>query len=618
METPTLEPSGGVTLPAATPPNVIGKGADEKDKVVEVLTGYFNEAQNNRRSGLNPRDDKWSENLNLYWNRVDFSKKAAWQARETMPEVPTFVDRFAAALKEALISTPDSFYTIIDPADENGTLAQAIKRMTDMWLSIAGRNQVGQLLPFSAVFEEQMTMGALMATSSITTWKNDVPMGRVAVETVDPRFVWLDHTYRNLYRIRRVELDLHELSAMLNMKDSANKNLFNIDEIAKLVGELSQDESKARQETSGSGDMIMSNRKPVVLDEYIATIVGTDGKLIADRALIVLANGKYIVRGPEPNPFWHERDWLIYAPLVTAPLSVYGRSYMEDFGSVSKTFTELTNMILDAVHTTSLKAYAVVPGMLLNPNQIAEGLSPNKMFLLEDGYKASDFAQHLDLGTLPAESVMIWKALKAELSEAAMLNEIGIGQFAPKGRTSATEITETQQSSSALLRSVAQTVETRYLDPTLDLVWKTGLQHVSPKDTKISKAVGDDMFQALIANRKELIKRPLTFQARGISQLIQRSQMLKSLFNILGVIAQNDILLKEFLASIDVKKFVNKLFELSNIDLTSVRITEQEKMIRSITEPLQAVQENVAGAAAPSPQGAGEVKNLVSSMGVGR
>src|ERR1700678_2601210 len=63
-------------------------------ELVQALQGYWNESDNNRKSGLNPREDKWRENLNLYWNRVDFSKKAQWQSKETMPEVPAFVDRF--------------------------------------------------------------------------------------------------------------------------------------------------------------------------------------------------------------------------------------------------------------------------------------------------------------------------------------------------------------------------------------------------------------------------------------------------------------------------------------------------------------------------------------------
>lgn len=591
---------------------------DQEDEIVQALESYRTEADNARKGGLNPRDQKWEDNLNLYWNRVDFSKKKSWQARETMPEVPSYVDRFAAALKEALVATPEGFYTVTHPSDQEGDIAQAVKRMTDLWLSRAGRNQMGQLLPFSSVFEEQMKLGALMACSSVTTWKDDVPGGRVAIETVDPRFIWMDHTFRNLYRMRRVELDMHDLRSMAAAKDSKGGSIWNLPNMEMLIGSLNQMDQANKEQLSGTGQQISTSRSPVVLDEYIATIVGKDGKVIADKALCVVANGRYLVRGPEANPFWHESDWLTYAPLVTAPLSVYGRSYMEDFGSIAQTFTHLTNMILDAVHVSALNAIAVVPGMLANPNQLADGVTPGKMFVLEEGMRPDDFAKALELGRLSPEAVKVWEMMKNELGEAAGINEIGLGQFAPNGRTSATEILETKQSSSALIRSVAQTVETRYLDNQLDLTWKTGLQHVSKDDKAMRLAVGEEMFGALWGERKELIKQPFTFQARGISALIQRSTMLKSLVGMLQLVSGNELLLKEFLKVVSLDKLVAKMFELSNIDLTKLQATQRDLMIRSITEPVQQAQDRSAGAPDAGPGVQRQMGQMANRMGVAK
>ena len=105
-----------------TGPIARGQKSDDPtsdEHIVSVLEGYRKEAEAQRSGGLNPRDAKWKENLDLYWNRWDFSDKADWQAQETMHEVPQFVDRFAAAMKEALIGLgAEGFYTVIDPADE--------------------------------------------------------------------------------------------------------------------------------------------------------------------------------------------------------------------------------------------------------------------------------------------------------------------------------------------------------------------------------------------------------------------------------------------------------------------------------------------------------------------
>lgn len=609
----TFDSHGGVNF--SGDPAIVGT-PDDKTEIIASLQDYMREADENRKSGLNPRDDKWRQNLDLYWNRYDFSNKLQWQAQETMPEVPGFVDRFAAALKEALIQTPEGFYTITDPSDKDNDLAGAIKRVTDVWLSTAGRNQTGQLLPYSAVFEEQMKLGALMMASSVTTWKNDIPGGRVAVESTDPRMIWLDHTFRNLYRIRRIELDRHELSGMKVMRDGKGEYIFDEIELTKLESSL-YEKQQADSERTGNAQIIVSGRRPVQLDEFIATVVGNDGRILADRSLMVLANNSYLIRGPEKNPFWHGKDWLTVTPLITTPLSVYGRSYMEDFGSVAKTFNDLTNMIIDAVHTSSLKMFAMVPSMLLNPNQVMEGLSPNKIWMIEDGYKADEFAKELAMGNLSADSVKVWQMMKTELTEAAKMNEVGLGQFAPNSRTSATEINETQQSSSALIRSVAQTVETRLLDPQLDLIWKTGMQHAKADDPMLRAAAGDEMWDMMIANRKQFVSRPVTFQARGISNVIARAQQMKTLMGVLGVVAQNDILMQAFLKKIDLEKLISLIFRLSGIDLTKLTLTQREQMIKSLAQPMQQVDQQTQGSPAPSPQGQETVNNAVSSLGVG-
>lgn len=587
-------------------------------EMVMALQGYWNESDNNRKSGLNPREDKWRSNLNLYWNRYDFSKKAQWQSRETMPEVPAFVDRFAAAMKEALVALPEGFYNVIDPADAEGDLAEAVQDMTDVLLTTVGRSPAGQVLPFSAVFEEQCKLGALMAMSSSVTWKKDVPDGRVAIDSIDPRFVWLDHTGRNMYRIRRIEIDRHELKEMLKAKDRKGDPIWKLGNMESLINSLTLYDMVYKAEMAGHGVFTSSPRAPITLDEYIATVVDSTGQTIAERSLCVVANQKFLIRGPEKNPFWHGQDWMVYTPLLPTPLSVYGRTYMEDFGSIATTFTELTNLLLDAAFASSLKAWAMVPGMLMNPEQLASGVTPNKIFMLEDGADAKQFAQALDLGTLSAEGVQMWQMLKNELTEASGTNEIGLGQFAPKSRTSATEINATQQSSSSIIRSVAQTVETRWLDPTLDLVWKTGLQHLKPNNRAMQAAVGEEMWKAIYQNRKDFIERPFTFQARGISNTIYRAQQFKSLMSMLQIVGANPNLAQAFFAEVPMQNLVDKLMELSGIDFSKMKATDRQSAVGAITAPAQALAQSAQNGKPPSGQGQNAMGGMGKMLGSGQ
>lgn len=593
------------------------RDVDDKTRtVINVCNGYLAEARSNRETGMNPRDEKWRENINLYWGRYDFSDKAEWQAKERMPEVASFVDRFAGALKDALVSSPQGFYTVTDPADEEGDIALKLKAMTDMWLSECGRNQTGTCLDFSSVFEEQCKLGALMACCSTVTWKGDTKWGRVAVETTDPRDVYLDHTYRNLYRLRRIEVDKHALKSMVKMKDKKGKPIYNLSEMQALSDYRAWQKAQNQEELTGGGSFTTSTRQTVTLDEYICTVVDNLGNIICDQSLIVIANENFVIRGPEKNPYWHRKDWMVFAALVTAPLSVYGRSYMEDFGSVARTFNELTNLILDAVRTSALKAFAVVPSMLVNPKQLIDGVTPNKLFQLEEGFTAEQFIQEINLGNMSADAFNVWQNIKNELREASDINEIGMGQFAPKGRTSATEITQTQQSSSALIRSVAQTVETRWLDPTLDLVWQTGVQHADPNDKRMIAAVGEPMYKALMANRKELIQRPLTFQARGLSQLLTKSTKTQTLLSLFQVMNQSQPLMQAFMQVVDFGKVVQLLFQMSDIDLSKLAPTQRQQLIAQATQPMAQIA-NQPGAAPNSAQ-QGIAQGAAQSLGVAK
>jgi hypothetical protein len=271
---------------------------------------------------------------------------------------------------------------------------------------------------------------------------------------------------------------------------------------------------------------------------------------------------------------------------------------------------------LDAVHATSMKAYVMVPSMLMDPTQANTGIHPNKTFLLDDGYDVKSFAAALDLGTLDAGGIQVWQSMKTELSQASGINEIGMGQFAPNSRTSATEVNSTMANSSALVRCVAQTAESRFVTPQLDLVWKTGHQHVDKNDARFARAAGQELWGALMSRRKELIKSPITFQANGISAVIQKGQMLQSVLQLLQVISQNENLVGAFMQEIDINKLLKLLFKLSNVDITKMQISQRDKLIADITNPLQQAQQQ-----APAPQpsaGASAMGPVAQMMGVAK
>lgn len=554
--------------------------------VINVLDGYANEAENARSGGPNPRDDIWKANWDRYWGRYNNSGKAAWQSTHVMPEVPVFVDRFASALREALDRFTD-WFTVTDASGKPGALTVHIGKTLKVILSRCARTPDGQVADFSAIFEDQMKLGAIMACCSSVTWEHDIdaPDGWARVSTVDPREVWYDAKGRGLYRRRKYEIDQYELLNIAREADDDGDMIYDIDVIMDLMSEEDIDVRQNRERSSGGGQDLIegSGRKPITMEEWLCTIIMQDGTVIAQNALVVVANGKFIIRGPEINPFDHKRDWIIFAPMISVPLSIYGRTYMEDWSDVADAFVELTNLILDGTYTSTMKAFVANPDLLDDPTQLAEGISPNKIFeVSEDIDTLKRFIAEIDLGTLPAESIKVWQALKVELREGAKLSEIALGQLAPNSRTTAEEIATVSQSGSASIRSIARTIETRWVEPTLDRVWKTALQHMD--FMTIADIIGIEVAQMFNERRDEFLESSFQIRVRGISGIIDRQQRLQNLMTALSVIGSNEFLARELFSQLSPARLIDTLFALFNIDKEELVITERERLIQQLTQ----------------------------------
>lgn len=546
----------------------------DPETIVRVLDSYRVEAEQARSSGFNPRDEIWEANWDRYWCRYDMSDKASWQATTVLPEVPQYVDRFASAMREALDANPE-WFTAEDQGDSAGVLVPMVNKTMRAILSRCTYTPDGHVTDFSALFEEQMKLGAISALCAAVTWQ-DRPTGAwVNVGTVDPREVWYDPKNRGLYRLRRYEIDKHQLVAMASRADEFGLPIYDLEQIAQLSAQFDEDMRKNAETSSGSGQGTDQGRTPITIDEWRATVLepGT-GELIADRGLMVVANGKWLIRGPEVNPYDHNQDWIVTTPMISVPLSVYGRSYMEEWGDTADAFIEMTQLILDAVHTSSINAYAAQPDMLADPTQLNEGVHPNVVFQLAEGMPVADFLKEINLGKLEQEAVVVWKELKAELREGAKLSETALGQMPNKTHIAAEAVSQAAQSGSAMIRSMAKTIERRWLEPILNLVWKTALQYMNFME--LADEIGVETARMLQARRQEFMTRKITFKVRGISGLIDRQSKLQNLMGLLQTLAQSPELMQAFMQKTNLPKLLNSLTMLFGVDPTLYQYTQEE------------------------------------------
>jgi hypothetical protein len=536
------------------PSDLMGSEKEEKRKIVNILEGYRTEAEYARLSGPNSRDQMWMQHLDLYWNRFDYSKKAAWPSRD---------------------------------GDDDGVIAKVIRKLMTAVLRRIGRSPTGQPEDFTAFFEDAMKMGALSMCSAIVTSKSDGEGGNyTAVDLEDPYNVWLDMTGRNLYRIRRVEMDLHEFLDLMDMEDDAGLPLYDRSECMDCYTSSMAIMLTERQKRTGTGQWSMSNRRPIVLHEYYCTLIDEEGKVVGKNVLCVVANNTYLVRGPEENPFWHGQDWLSCRPIISVPLAPYGKSYAENFAQIARTFNELTNLILDAIQTSAMKIFVATPGNLEDPSQLEEGIFPNALLRATEGVRHDEILTPMDMGTLNPEVMQIWAALKKELQEGAAFNEMTLGQSAPKGRTSATEVNTVSDNSTSYIRSIAANIE-HWLETLLDLIWKTTIQHLDRGDEELKNAVGEQWFDTLYKMKKKFAKHKISFVCRGISGLLQKKQKLQDFMQFLQVIASSPALEQWFQQQFGPDKTAAYLADLMDVELDKLSMSPREKMLKEAMDAQQ-------------------------------
>lgn len=585
---------------AVAPGEKVQTPSDEE--IVTILEGYRTEAENARLSGPNSRDMTWLMNLDLYWNRFDFSNKANWQAREILPEFPQYVDRFAAALRTALM-TQEAFFDVQVDNDEEGDIAQVIRKAMGVVLRRIGRTSTGQRCNFFVKFEEAIKYGALMMCATSVSSKTVDGVRTTILENVDPYNIWLDPTGRGLYRIRRIEMDLNEFQALAKRVDGKGLPIYEVENLREAAqGTLEALQRAEREKRTGTNQWLTSNRRTVILHEFLGTLIDTEGNSVGENVLAVWTNTSHLVRGPERNPFWHQRDWLVAAPILPVPGSPYGRAYVENFATICRTLNELTNLILDAVFTSAMKAFAVVPSMLEDPSQIDEGVYPNVVFRLNDGAVPGDFLKEVTLGQLPPDVTQLWQMLKTELQTGAAFSELSMGQSAAHARTSATEIGTQSQNSNSLIQSIAANIESLYLEPLLDTIWRTTVQHLDPKDDEMRNAIGDEWFTALLKGKKQFATFKTTFICRGISSLIDKGQKLQKLMQALQVLGQNQQLMEQFMQEVSIPKLLHYLIQLFDVETDRILMSPREKQMQEMQQQQQAAQQALAGSpGAPTP-----------------
>ena len=581
--------------------NTFGPATGRGDGLARYVSSCLRAAKDAKQTSEKVTE-QWRTNFDAYMGRsAASSEKQEWQADQRMSRVPLYVERFASSLR-GFLDNAERLYDFQDPLDPENRIEGIVRPFVDYLLSRAGTSKDGAPVSFSIPIGTALKWGATKMVSLSVT----IESGRIRVDAVDPEELYYDPTGRGLYRIREWEVDAHVLERWATLRDSAGRPIYNGAAIAEALkaGSSRSDEKQfvASQQTGEPRYDEGPERKTVKLREYVGTLI-KDGREVLSNCVVLVANENWTIRGPEVNPFWHQQDWIVSAPILDVPGSIYGRSYVELFERISATFEELTNLLLDGINTTSIPAHTYFPEFLDTPEDLQKnGVRPGGAYAVKPGTPANAKPlQALETGRISDQVFAVWQGISKEEREAAGQNEISLGNLST-GEKTAKEVGDAGAGAQQMMLNIARDLEEVVLNRVISLVWLTGLQALQPENQEMAAVLGADRFSALITRRADFFQRRIALRVRAISGQMRRRVELQELLTMLQTILQNPLLVQEFLRVYSMSRLVAYLVSLFGVNAENFRKTLAEQQQDLLVSQLGAA----AGQAQGKPPAGGQ------------
>jgi hypothetical protein len=547
-------------------------------------------------------------NRDMYLGRQDFSSKIEGQSRNVLPKVSTAVEQMCAFVKKGLVTFGDWFSVTVDNQLEEIITGEDIAKILQAFLNNLWSGNDSKT-SFPLIISDGVKNGLLESliilkvhgglkkcrrykvqkqvqtdeTGAASYGEPDVQMEeydewRLRIDLVRPEDYYPDPTGANLYEIHRVERDLHEVMEM------AENGIYDKDAVKMLVDtdfkrpedEIRNDRAKAQEQTTTP-----SFRKRVVLDEFWGTLLKEDGTVAHRNVVVVIANGKYLIRPPEPNPFWHQESPFVVAPLVRVPWSTWHKAMYDEATDLNIAINEMFNLMLDGGLAAVWGVKQLRIEDLEDPSQVSGGVKQGATLAVKNtippGVKVLETVTE---GNVPQDAMAIFEFLNREFNGASLTNEIKLGNL-PTKQVRSTEVIEASQSQATTLDGMISDVEDAVISRALHKAWLTLLQEADgiPQDVLmglVDKKTATIITQATPQERFGLFAGMCSFKVDGISATMARAKDFQKIMALLQAISANPLLLQAFMIKFSPDRTLTHMLHMLNINPATIQKTPEE------------------------------------------
>lgn len=570
-------------------PQELYEADSEERKCVQIICAMKREAEEARLKRILQNDLNYA----FYHGDWDASHKKVGQSKEFLPKQMMAIEQITSMMHQGLLDFGDWFSVAAAPGNKdpyfNESEARALMKkfledanfftftqdaiksalMGSLMIAKVGVRQVAK--PRYVV---KRTKAAVGYTSSFE--KKDRFEPQLDLSLVRPRDWFPDPTGDGLYQIQRIEMDYHKLVQIAE----ANPDDYDLEEIKRAGLTLSapQDPTTLRRTLeTGQTAASATSRMRVRLLEFWGTLVDERGNILHENCVATIANESYVIRRPQPNPYWHQKSPFVVAPLIRVPWSEWHKCLMDAPTMLNRASNELFNLILDSGLSSVFGIKQVRPHWILNADKLSGGLAPNDVISVNPscppGAKA---VETVSSGEMSQEALQAMNMLSAEFNSASLTNDLRMGVL-PSRSVKATEVVEASNSITGTFGGIDKALENNFIVKILELTWPTMMQHIDDFEQPEFKAVlGDD--RALQVNRATPMKRfALTvsghvFRVFGLTQTMNKIKDFKKLTTLLQTISSSPTLSDEFSKEYDFAKFLTQIMKSLDIDAEQIKL----------------------------------------------
>jgi hypothetical protein len=590
--------------------------------VVDTITRCRIEAEDARRERLEIN----RRNRNVYFGRQDWSHKQRGQSTEFLPKTATSVEQMTSFIKRGLVQFGDWFSVDLDRSMERLVDGSQIRSLMmcflrnlwsgnntqtsiDIVISDSVKNGLLESLMILKVHGGMMPTRAYKYENGELTWVEGEEW-RLRIDLVRPEDYYPDPSGAGLYEVHRVERDLHEVV------DAAEMGVYDMAVIKQLIDvdfTRPEDEERSDEDRNQAQTTEPSFRKKIVLDEFWGTLLNSDGTVAHRNCVATVANDRFLIRKPEPNPFWHQESPFVVAPLVRVPWSVWHRALYDQAASLNLSLNEMFNLMLDGGIAAVWGVKQIRLEDLEDPGQVAGGVQQGDTLAVKQTLPHNaKVMERVDTGNVPQDAMAIFEFVNREYTQSALTNEIKLGSL-PGKQVRATEVVEATQSQAITLDGIVADIENSLITNVLRKSWLTILQNADDIPPETMRSVADNQAAHLIMRappeeRFALFGGTCSFKVNGLSATMSKALDFQKIMAAFQAISTNPFLLQKAIERFSANKMISKILHSLNIDPLDLEKDQAEQAAAATeaanTGAAASITDGTQGASAAGAQGA--------------